>query len=284
MQHIDHVHREGERPFFALKNARITDSSIGPGESSFKHCSNLVLEGMEIDGKYPLWHCEHVHAHNCHFGVGARAAVWYSHDIAYENCRIDAPKMFRDTQKIALTHVELTDASEAFWHTRDVTFDDVSVDGGSYLFMHADNVHNENYRHQGNYAFQYCKNIEIHNARIQSRDAFWNSENITVVDSVIESEFLGWHSKNLKLVRCTISGPQPLCYAENLVMQDCTMADDSSLAFEYSTVEIDVQGTIPCVQNPLSGSITADRIDSIIFDEFARSVPEATRITVRAGK
>ena len=261
MQRIEHVHLEGERPLYALKNAIVTDSEIGVGESSLKHCDNLQFERMRFGGKYPLWHSRHISVKNSHFLPGARAAVWYSKDIT-------------------LVRTALNDALETFWHTQNVHLTDVTVEHGDYLFMSSENIVLENYRHNGNYAFQYCKNIEIRNAKIKSRDAFWNSENITVIDSEIESEFLAWHSKNLRLINCTISGPQPLCYAHDLVMENCVMAPDSTLAFEYSTLDVQCRGTIPCVKNPNGGRIQADKIDEIIFDEYALVPRENTTIVV----
>ncbi len=281
MQRIENVHLAGERPLYALKDAEVVDSVIGTGESSLKHTSRLVMERMRFEGKYPLWHSNNIIVRDSVFAPGARAALWYCNDITYENTRIEAPKMFRDSENISLTHVKLTDALETFWHTKGVALTDVDVEHGDYLFMHSENIVIDNYRHAGNYAFQYCKNIEIRNAKIQSRDAFWNSENITVIDSEIESEFLAWHSKNLRLINCTISGPQPLCYAEGLVMENCVMAPDSTLAFEYSTLTVDVRGTIPCVKNPDGGRIEADAIDEIIFDEYARTPKEKTEIKIR---
>ncbi len=280
MQRIENVHLEGERPLYALKNAIVVDSEIGVGESSLKHCDNLEFERMRFGGKYPLWHSRHILVKNSQFLPGGRAAVWYSEDIRYEDTIIDAPKMFRDAKDITLVRTSLNDALETFWHTQNVHLTDVTVEHGDYLFMSSENIVIENYRHNGNYAFQYCKNIEIRNAKIKSRDAFWNSENITVIDSEIESEFLAWHSKNLRLINCTISGPQPLCYAHDLVMENCVMAPDSTLAFEYSTLNVNCRGTIPCVKNPNGGRIEADKIDEIIYDEFALSPRENTTIVV----
>lgn len=283
MQRIEHAHVEGERPWYALKDAVIVDSEIGVGESSLKHCANLAFEQTKFGGKYPLWHSNSIFVKNSVFAPGARAAVWYSHDITYEDCVVDAPKMFRDASKIVLVRTKLNDALETFWHTQDVKLVDVTVEHGDYLFMSSENIFIENYIHNGNYAFQYCKNIEIRNAKIKSRDAFWNSENITVIDSEIESEFLAWHSKNLRLINCKISGPQPLCYAHDLVMENCVMAPDSTLAFEYSTLNVDCRGTIPCVKNPNGGKIQADKIDEVIFDQFAIEPKEKTQIITRGS-
>lgn len=284
MQRIENVHLEGERPLYALTDAEVFDSVIGTGESSLKHCRNLDMRRMRFEGKYPLWHSENITVRDSVFAPGARAAVWYVKDIRYEDCVIDAPKMFRDGEKITLVRTRLSDALETFWHTKDVHLDDVDVVHGDYLFMHSENIRIENYRHDGNYAFQYCKNIEIRNAHIKSRDAFWNSENITVRDSVIESEFLAWHSHNLHLINCTISGPQPLCYAHDLVMENCVMAEDSTLAFEYTTLNVDVRGTIPCVKNPNGGRIAADAIDEIIFDQYAKVPRDKTEIVIKGSK
>lgn len=124
--------------------------------------------------------------------------------------------------------------------------------------------------------------MEIHNAKLLSKDAFWNSENVTVYDSVISGEYLGWNSKNLTLINCTIESLQGMCYIENLVMKNCKLVN-TTLAFEYSTVDVEIQGGIDSVINPTSGVIRADSIGTLIM-EPERVNPADTEIICKEIK
>ena len=279
MQTICNTEFGGERPLFGSHSVKLENVVIHAGESAIKEGSDIIAINCRFEGKYPFWHINRFNIKNCLFTEGARAALWYSHDLLMEDTVVDAPKMFRDMTKIKLQRVKLTDALETLWNCKDIEFDDVTVDHGDYLFMHSENIKINNYRHNGNYAFQYCKNIEIKNAVLNAKDSFWNSENITVYDSEINGEYLGWHSKNLRLVNCKLSGTQPLCYADNLILENCSFASDSDLAFEYSTLNAKINGKIPSVKNPTSGKIEADEIGEIILDNNIRQ-PADCKITV----
>ncbi len=257
----------GERALFAVKNVALNGCTFNVGESALKCTANIVADKCKFIGKYPFWHTDKFVVTDCEFTPGARAALWYSNDLVMRNTRVDAPKMFREMDRVLLEGVEIPDALETFWDCRDVTLRDVKVAHADYLFMHSENIDIERYEQQGNYSFQYCKNVVIRNAKIDSRDAFWETENVTIYDSEISGEFLGWHSKNLKFVRCKINGIQPLCYAENLVLEDCTMGDECYLAFEDSTVQATVNSAIVSVKNPRSGSIKAVAIGEVILDK-----------------
>ena len=111
------------------------------------------------------------------------------------------------------------------------------------------------------------KNVELRNAKITTKDAFWEVENVTIYDSELNGEYLGWHSHNLRLVNCQITGEQPLCYAHDLVLENCTFGPDCDRAFEYSSVQATIKGTIGGVKNPRTGCITAESYGEIILDE-----------------
>ncbi len=132
------------------------------------------------------------------------------------------------------------------------------------------------------YVFQYVKNAEIHHARITTKDAFWEVENVTIYDSELNGEYLGWHSKNLRLVNCHITGEQPLCYAHDLILENCTFGEDCDRAFEYSTLQADIRGSITSIKNPMSGSIVADRIGSVTLDANIKA-PADCKIRHRDG-
>ena len=51
------------------------------------------------------------------------------------------------------------------------------------------------------------------------------------------------------------------------MLENCTFDADADLAFEESTLQADVRGTITSVKNPTSGRITADGYGEIILDE-----------------
>ena len=131
----------------------------------------------------------------------------------------------------------------------------------------------------GNYSFDGCRNVEIRNSNLLSKDAFWNTENVTVYDSFISGEYLGWNAKNLTLVNCTIESLQGMCYIDNLVMKNCKLIN-TTLAFEYSTVDADICSKIDSVMNPTSGTIKAQHIDNLIIEKD-KVDPSKTKIIVQ---
>ena len=106
----------------------------------------------------------------------------------------------------------------------------------------------------------------IRNSKLLSKDAFWNSENITVYNSFVSGEYLGWNSKNLTLINCLIESLQGMCYIENLVMKNCKLIN-TTLAFEYSTVDAEITGRIDSVKNPSGGIIRAESIGELIMEK-----------------
>ena len=135
-----------------------------------------------------------------------------------------------------------------------------------YIFFDSSDIDIDNIRFSGKYSFQYTENLNITNSYLDTKDAFWHSKNATVRDSTIKGEYLAWFSDGLTLINCKIIGTQPLCYCKNLTLTDCEMID-CDLSFEYSDVKATVSGYIESVKNPKSGSITADSIGSVIWDD-----------------
>lgn len=267
MKLIENAEFGGERPLFASRDLKLVNVTIHTGESALKRCRNIVAENCRFEGKYPFWHVEGFRIDNCEFTPGARAALWYSSMLEMNDCRVDAPKMFREMQGLTLRKVKLTDAAETLWHCTNIELEDVEIEKADYLFMHSANIRIDRYRQQGNYSFQYCRNVVISNADIDSKDAFWNTENVTVYDSKLTGEYLGWHSHGLKLVNCHISGTQPLCYAHDLVLENCTFDADADLAFEDSEVTATIASPVTSIKNPRTGSITLPSVSTLIIDE-----------------
>lgn len=259
MTTIADTYFSGERPLYESRDLQLSRVTIGEGESALKESRHIEAADCRFEGKYVLWECDDVTCRNCYFASSDRAPMWYVRQLRMYDCLIDAPKVFREVDHITLERVKMTDGEEAFWYCRDGEIADLTMENGTYAFMHSRYLAIRNLNLVGKYTFQYARNIAIRNAVIDTKDAFWESENCTVYDSDIRGEYLGWYAKNLRLVRCRISGTQPLCYCENLVVEDCTFAADADRAFERSSVRATIQGNITSVVNPLHGSdIRAD--------------------------
>lgn len=270
----------GERPLFAARDLRLERVTVGEGESALKESARIEAVECRFEGKYPFWHVDGAAIRRCRFTPEARAALWYSRRLLLADTLVEAPKTLRELDGATLERVRIPQAQETLWHCRGVSLDDVEVAGADYIFFHCSDVDIRNYRQQGLYSFQYCRDVEIRNARIDSKDAFWNSENVTVYDSTLRGEYLGWYSRNLRLVRCRISGTQPLCYADNLVLEHCTLADDCDLAFEASDVRATIDGAVPGVKNPRTGSIEARAYGEVLLDAHVRQPADCRIITV----
>lgn len=267
MKTIKNEKFEGERPLFESHNLRLEKVTIGEGESALKECSNIEAVDCHFAGKYPLWHVEKSLISKCYFAPESRSAIWYSNDMIMEHCIINAPKLFREMTNLTLRDVTINDADETFWNINGLEATNLTLHEGTYPFMGSKNIKIENLVSDSKYVFQYVKNVELHHAKITTKDAFWETENVTIYDSELNGEYLGWHSKNMTLVRCHITGEQPLCYAENLKLVDCTFGNDCDRAFEYSTVDAQINGRITNIKNPTSGLIIADEIGSITIDK-----------------
>lgn len=280
MEVIQNTEFGGERPLFGSKDLRLENVVIRKGESAIKECSNIEAYDCRFEGNYPFWHVHGFKIEKCYFDVGGRSALWYSDNLKMIDTVIDAPKMFREMHNIELENVVMNDADEVFWRCHNIKIKNLKLHEGTYPFMFCSDIYVDGLESDSKYVFQYAKNVEIHNAKITTKDALWESENVTIYDSILNGEYLAWHSKNLRLVNCHISGEQPLCYAHDLVLENCTFDPSCDRAFEYSSLNADIRGSITNIKNPLSGKIIADQIGSVTIDEFIRE-PANCQIIVR---
>lgn len=263
-QKVTQAYLKGERPLFGEQNLYVEDTVFAEGESPLKESRNVELHGSMFQWKYPLWYSKHVTADDCTWFEMARAGVWYTDDLTVNHALIEAPKNFRRCHRLTLNHVSMPNAAETLWHCEDVTIDELMAKG-DYFGMNSRNMKINDFELVGNYCFDGARNVEIHRAKLLSKDAFWNSEDVTVYDSVISGEYLGWNAKNLTLINCMIESLQGMCYVDNLVMKNCRLVN-TTLAFEYSTVDVEVQGRIESILNPTSGIIRADSIGELILE------------------
>ena len=268
----------GARALFASQDMDIYDSIFDQGESPLKESRDIRLYNSMFKWKYPLWYCRNIQAEDCTWFDMARAGVWYTDNIEVDRALIEAPKNFRRCDGVKLKHVNFVNAEETLWNCKNIEMTDVQA-RGDYFAMNCENLEIQNFELVGNYSFDGVKHMTMKNAKLLSKDAFWNTDQVTVYDSFISGEYLGWNAKNLTLINCTVESLQGMCYIDNLVMKNCKLIN-TTLAFEYSTVEADICSHIDSVINPTSGTITADSIGELILEKD-RIKPELTRITCR---
>lgn len=271
----------GERALFHSRDLQISYSTFADGESPLKESQNIEIDHSIFKWKYPLWYCKNIVVEDSTLFEMARSGIWYTENITISNTIIEAPKTFRHANWITLNNVSMPNAEETLWNCDKISLKDVTAKG-DYFGMNSTNIKIDGFQLIGNYSFDGGKNIEIHNAKMLSKDAFWNCENVTVYDSFILGEYLGWNSKNLTFVNCTIESLQGMCYIDNLVMKNCRLLN-TTLAFEYSTVDVQIVNTIDSVMNPISGTIQAESISELIMDE-TKIDPKKTQIKTEEMK
>lgn len=261
----EHMTFSGERAQYFLGDALFRDCEFSDGESCLKHGTNLDIQDSKFKYKYPLWNTKDVCVDSSHFYELGKSGLWYVENFELKNSVVDAPKEFRRSRGIKIENVQFNNAAETLWSCTDVQLKNVTAKG-DYFAMNCTGFEAEKFNLEGNYFLDGGKNIVIKNCRLNSKDAFWNCENVTVYDSYINGEYLGWYSKNLKFVNCIIESNQGLCYIENLTLENCTFVN-TGLAFEYCVnVNAEVINRIESVKNPVSGTIKAKEIGTLILN------------------
>ena len=268
----------GERPLFHRDHLKVVDTIFTDGESPLKECHDIELEGSMFKWKQPLWYARNIVARNCTWFDMARAGVWYTDHILVEDCAIEAPKNFRRCHDLTLRNVSFPNAAETVWHCNGVVMENVTA-RGDYFAMNCSDVKVANLTLYGNYSFDGAVNVEVRDSKLLSKDAFWNGSDVTVYDSFISGEYLGWNAKNLTLINCTVESLQGMCYIDNLVMKNCKLIN-TTLAFEYSTVDAEITTKIDSVLNPSGGVIRAEHIDELMM-ERDKIDPSKTKIICR---
>ncbi len=265
MKVIKQQYLTGERALFKARDLKIYDTIFDDGESPLKESCGIEIYNSMFKWKYPLWYSYNIKVDSSTWFEMARSGVWYTKNIEVNNCTIEAPKNFRRCFNVTINNTNMPNANETFWSCGNIKLNNVFAKG-DYFGMNSVNIRADNFTLCGNYAFDGGKNIEIHNAKMLSKDSFWNCKNVTVYDSFISGEYLGWNSQNLKFINCTIESLQGMCYIDNIQMINCKLIN-TTLAFEYSSVDADICSKIDSVFNPTSGQIIADEIGELIIEK-----------------
>ena len=281
MDYINKTYDE-ERALYAVKNARVENCRFdGPkdGESALKEASDITVTNCFMNLRYPFWHVSNGRITNTEMTEKCRAALWYDNNIQLEGCTLNGIKALRECENILLKDSKVN-SPEFIWKCRNLTVENVIIEESEYPFFEVKDAKISKLKMKGKYSFQYGENIQITDSDFDTKDAFWHTKNVTVKNSTIKGEYLAWYSENLTLINCRIIGTQPFCYCKNLVLKNCTM-EDCDLAFERSTVEVEVSGKIDSIKNPLEGKITADSIGQIILEE---EICDKSKTQITEGK
>ncbi len=253
-----------ERALYNLCDTEVTDCVFaGPadGESAFKEAHDITVRDCKFSLRYPFWHTKRFAVSDCTFDELTRAPLWYCEQGRLEDCTVKGVKCMRECSGILLTDCDIA-SPEFGWKCVDLDIKDCEIDS-QYLMLECIGGHVDGLHLTGKYSFQYTRNLCVENSNLDTKDAFWHSNNVTVRNCTVRGEYLGWYSHGLTLENCHIIGTQPLCYCEDLTLINCTM-DDTDLAFEYSSVNAEIEGHIVSVKNPKFGIIIADSIGEII--------------------
>lgn len=253
-----------ERALYGSRDLTLNKCKFdGPadGESALKESENIITENCFFNLRYPFWHDKNVKINNCEMTALCRAALWYSNNIEIRNTKMHGIKALRECSNINIKDCDII-SPEFGWSVHNLKVENCTAQS-EYFMLRAENIEFNNVNFNGKYSFQYIKNAVFEDCVFNTKDAFWHAEDITVKNSIVKGEYLAWYSKNIVFENCKIIGTQPLCYCEDLKLINCEMID-ADLAFEYSSVDARINGSILSVKNPKSGRIIADSIGEII--------------------
>lgn len=257
------------------RDIEVEDCRFYDGESPLKESTNITVNHCTFEYKYPLWYCESVEVKDTTFEPISRSGIWYTNNITLTDCLINAPKEFRRSSNITLERVTFTDGQETLWNCKEINIKDCKVKG-DYLLMNSEDIIVENLELNGNYFCDSAKNVTCKNCVLYSKDSFWNCENVTLINCKIIGEYFGWNSKNIYMENCEVESLQGFCYIDNLEMKNCIL-NNTTLSFEYTTVDAIINSVIDSVKNPMGGKIVCKGIKELIIDENCKN-PGQTEI------
>lgn len=254
-----------ERNLFKLKNADLFNINFKDGESPLKESKNINLNNCSFYYKYPLWYSKNINIINSHFYEISRSGIWYTKNIIIKDTIIDAPKEFRRSKNIKLDNIIFNNTRETLWECENIKLTKITAKG-DYLLMNSKNIVIDNLKLDGNYLLDGARNVVIRNSILNTKDAFWNCDNILIENCRVIGEYFGWNSKNITIKNSHIESKQGFCYMKNLRMINCTLSN-TNLAFEYSTIDCEINSNIDSVKNPISGKLICNKINELILDD-----------------
>ena len=269
-----------ERALYGVRGLVVRNCRFdGPadGESAFKECEDVTVDGAFMNLRYPFWHDHGLVLRNVEMTELCRAALWYSKDVTIEDSQLHGIKALRECGNVRMRNCDIV-SPEFGWSTRGITMERCTAQS-EYFMMRATGLRLRDVRFSGKYSFQYIEDAVFESCDFDTKDAFWHARNVVVRNSRVRGEYLGWYSENVTFENCLIEGTQPLCYCEDLRMVRCRM-EDCDLAFERSHVQAEVTTPVDSVKNPLEGS----RITLPAVGEVIRDIDGATGVVEVVGE
>ena len=222
------------------------------GESAFKECEDVTVEGAFMNLRYPFWHDHGLALRNVEMSDLCRAALWYSSDVTIESSLLHGIKALRECADVLMRNCDIV-SPEFGWSTRGIQMEACTAES-EYFLMRSTGLRLSDVRFRGKYSFQYVEDAVIEDSELDTKDAFWHAKNVVVRNSIVRGEYLGWYSEGLTFENCLIEGTQPLYYCEGLTLVNCRM-EGCDLAFERSHVQAEITTPVDSVKNPLVGSL-----------------------------
>ena len=209
-----------------------------------------IYDTIFADGESPLKESAGIELYNSMFKW--KYPLWYSHDITLRDCTLfsgaRAGIWYTDRLTAKDTMIE---APKAFRRCNDITLEHVSFPDAAETLWNCSGVKLDHVLAKGDYFAMNSSNMEIDGLELYGNYSFDGGRNIVIRNS------------------------------SDLIMKNCKLIN-TTLAFEYSTVEADITGKIDSVLNPSGGSITADSIGELIIQKD-KVDPCKTRIICREG-
>ena len=267
MERIENRTFDEERALYASEDTEVISCRFdGPadGESALKEGRNITVRDSYFNLRYPFWHDQGLTIENSEMTDKARAALWYSKDIAIRNTKMHGIKALRECADVTIESSDIV-SPEFGWSVSGIDMKDSTAES-EYFMMRSDHLHFDNVTFKGKYSFQYITDSVFENCNFDTKDAFWHAKNIVVRNSVIKGEYLAWYCENVTFENCTLIGTQPLCYCKGLKLIDCRM-ENTDLCFEKSDVEATVTTKVVSIKNPRSGRICVPSLGKLIIDD-----------------
>lgn len=267
MKIIENKSFDEERALYGSHGVLLRNAAFdGPadGESALKESSDIELQNVFCNLRYPFWHDHNLTIRDCEMTELCRAALWYSDHITITNTKLHGIKALRECSDVHMEDCDIV-SPEFGWSVHNITMRNCTAES-EYFMLRAEHLRFLDVQFKGKYSFQYISDAVFENSTFDTKDAFWHAKNVTVKNSVVKGEYLAWYSDGLTLINCKIIGTQPFCYCKNLKLVDCEMID-TDLCFERSEVEATITTPVLSIKNPYAGRICVPSVGEIIRDD-----------------
>lgn len=156
----------------AVKNCNFD----GPadGESAFKECRNVSVEGCFFNLRYPFWHDEELTITDSKMTELCRAALWYSNNIIITDSKLHGIKALRECRNVRMQDCNII-SPEFGWSVQGIEMKDCTAES-EYFMMRSEHLVFKNVQMKGKYSFQYITDSVFEDCVFDTKDAFWHEK------------------------------------------------------------------------------------------------------------